>query len=117
MYCRRAQALRLTRYGHLGLWRELEVELWKHQGQPRSYRLSVNGSILASNDEPNLHGTLVHQQAVKLNKGIVGAIGLVEDDGSNPTANTVRTVGDKGALDRANGFSEVFLYQRSLVPN
>ena len=64
-----------------------------------------------------LHRTLINQQTVELRDSFTGAAGLAENNGCYPTANTIGAIGDHGALDRANRLSEIFLYERSLVPN
>jgi hypothetical protein len=73
--------------------------------------------LYRSNNDPYLHGTLVDQQAIELDEGLVGAAGLAKNNCCNATTDTVGTIGDDSTLDRANGFSEIFLYQTSWVPN
>ena len=72
---------------------------------------------MPGSDHSYLHGTLVNQETIELCDSFVGAAGFVENDRCNATANAIGTVGDHGALHRANSLSEVFLYERSLVPN
>lgn len=74
-------------------------------------------SVYRSNSSSYLHGTLIDQQAIELDEGIVGAAGFAENDCCNSTADTVGTIGNDGTLDRANRFSEIFLYQTSWVPS
>lgn len=55
-----------------------------------------------------LHGTLVDLRSIDF-QGIVGAIGIAENDGSNATAGSSRAIGEISSLDGANRFAEVIL--------
>lgn len=55
-----------------------------------------------------LHRTLVDFGSVDF-QGIVGAVGVAENDGSNATADSIRAIGEISSLDGANRFAEVVL--------
>ena len=58
----------------------------------------------------NLHWTSINKKPVELLECIGGTIRLVEDDGGNTAADSIRSIGNGDALDtRSNRFGEVFL--------
>lgn len=59
-----------------------------------------------------LHRTLVDFCSVDL-QGIVGAVGVAENDGGNATADSIRTIGEIGSFDGANRFAEVVLSEEA----
>lgn len=44
---------------------------------------------------------------------VVGATGFDEDNSCDPTADTIRTIGDGGTLHRANRFAKIFLMKKN----
>ena len=59
--------------------------------------------------EPYLHRTLVNQHTVELLQSVLSATRFAEDDGSNTTADAIRSVSEHSSLDRSNGFAKVLL--------
>ena len=58
----------------------------------------------------NLHGALVHKEAVELDGSIAGTGRFAENNGRNATADSIWSIGDGNTLDGTNGFDKVFLY-------
>ena len=56
-----------------------------------------------------LHWTLVDEHSIELSKGVICASRLNKDDCRDAAADTIGSIGDVSTLDRAHGFSEVFL--------
>jgi hypothetical protein len=53
----------------------------------------------------------VDEETVQLGESLAGAIGMVEGDMGNATADTARAVGNLGSLDVSDGLLEVFLIE------
>ena len=63
--------------------------------------------------QTNLHWSSINFNTIELLKRLIGTIWAVEDDCSNPTANTIGAVSNLNFLDRSNRLGEVFLYGRN----
>lgn len=53
----------------------------------------------------------VDEETVQLGESLAGAIGVVEGDMSNTTADTARAVGNLSSLNVSDGLLEVFLIE------
>jgi hypothetical protein len=70
--------------------------------------------LACTNNNLNLDGAAVDEQAVQLLEGLASTICLAENDRCDTTALRVGAVGQLDPLDRANGLNEVFLSGKSV---
>lgn len=98
----------LTQFDRPIPWQELR-SLLRHRRQFRPGIFLVGIQRNSSHQEIYLHGALIDQHAVELDKGIIRASRLVENNGGDATADSVGTVSEHGPSHMANGLVEVFL--------
>jgi len=91
----------------LDVGRRLGLSLWLRHALAQ--RLRLWNEVCRCNDNLNLHGAVVDENAVQRGESLAGTIRVMESDMGNATAHTAWAIRQLNPLDLTNGLLEVFL--------